>query len=204
MKAIVFAYSDIGCEGIRQLLATGIEIAAVFTHVDDPKENRFFDSVAQLAAEHNLPTYAPADVNHPLWVERIRDMAPSAIFSFYYRHLLCAEILDIPPQGAFNLHGSLLPRYRGRAPANWVLVKGERETGVTLHKMVAKPDAGPIAAQQSVAICWPGCCQRSKPAPRPCSRKTKTKPAALADAAPKTANFTGIARPAISTIWSER
>mgnify|MGYP003668251014 CR=1 FL=1 len=152
MKAIVFAYSDIGCEGIRQLLATGIEIAAVFTHVDDPKENRFFDSVAQLAAEHNLPTYAPADVNHPLWVERIRDMAPSAIFSFYYRHLLCAEILDIPPQGAFNLHGSLLPRYRGRAPANWVLVKGERETGVTLHKMVAKPDAGPIAAQQSVAI----------------------------------------------------
>ncbi|MGO1118721.1 bifunctional UDP-4-amino-4-deoxy-L-arabinose formyltransferase/UDP-glucuronic acid oxidase ArnA [Rhodovibrionaceae bacterium A322] len=152
MKAIVFAYSDIGCEGIRQLLKSGIEIAAVFTHLDDPTENRFFDSVAQVAADNDLPTFAPEDVNHPLWVQRIRDMAPDLVFSFYYRNLLCDEILNVPTKGAFNLHGSLLPRYRGRAPANWVLVKGESETGVTLHKMVARADAGAIAAQQKVAI----------------------------------------------------
>jgi UDP-4-amino-4-deoxy-L-arabinose formyltransferase/UDP-glucuronic acid dehydrogenase (UDP-4-keto-hexauronic acid decarboxylating) len=152
MKAIVFAYHDIGCAGIRSLLAAGYEIQAVFTHVDDKNENTFFDSVAQLCAEHDLPVFAPADANHPLWIDRIQKLAPDFIFSFYYRHMLNQAILDIPRLGAFNLHGSLLPRYRGRAPANWVLVNGEKETGVTLHKMVKSPDAGDIVAQQVVPI----------------------------------------------------
>lgn len=152
MKAIVFAYHDIGCAGIKSLLAAGYEIQAVFTHVDDKNENNFFSSVAQLCAEHDLPVFAPADANHPLWVDRIEKLAPDFIFSFYYRHMLGQPILDIPKLGAFNLHGSLLPRYRGRAPANWVLVNGEKETGVTLHKMVSRPDAGDIVAQQIVPI----------------------------------------------------
>lgn len=152
MKAIVFAYHDIGCAGIKSLLAAGYEIQAVFTHVDDKNENTFFDSVAQLCAEHDLPVFAPADANHPLWIDRIQKLAPDFIFSFYYRHMLNQAILDIPRLGAFNLHGSLLPRYRGRAPANWVLVNGEKETGVTLHKMVKSPDAGDIVAQQVVPI----------------------------------------------------
>jgi UDP-4-amino-4-deoxy-L-arabinose formyltransferase/UDP-glucuronic acid dehydrogenase (UDP-4-keto-hexauronic acid decarboxylating) len=91
-------------------------------------------------------------VNHPLWVERIRALAPEVIFSFYYRNLLCNDILSLPTKGAFNLHGSLLPKYRGRAPLNWVLVNGEKETGVTLHRMTQRADAGDIVAQQSVAI----------------------------------------------------
>ena len=152
MKAVVFAYHDIGCTGIKALLNAGYDIQAVFTHVDDQQENTFFASVAQLCAEHNLPVFAPEDANHPLWIERIQRLAPDVIFSFYYRNLLSQAILDIAPQGAFNLHGSLLPRYRGRAPANWVLVNGETETGVTLHKMTAKPDAGAIVAQQVIAI----------------------------------------------------
>ncbi|WP_024872254.1 bifunctional UDP-4-amino-4-deoxy-L-arabinose formyltransferase/UDP-glucuronic acid oxidase ArnA [Tolumonas lignilytica] len=152
MKAVVFAYHDIGCAGIKSLIDAGYEIQAVFTHVDDQNENTFFGSVAQICAEHDLPVFAPEDVNHPLWVERIQKLAPDVIFSFYYRHLLSQPILDIPQVGAFNLHGSLLPRYRGRAPANWVLVNGESETGVTLHKMVTQPDAGDIVAQQVVAI----------------------------------------------------
>lgn len=65
-------------------------------------------------------------------------------FLFYYRHLICDEILQLAPAGAFNLHGSLLPKYRGRAPLNWVLVNGETETGVTLHRMVKRADAGPL------------------------------------------------------------
>ncbi len=152
MKAVVFAYHDIGCTGIKALLNAGYDIQAVFTHVDDQQENTFFASVAQLCAEHNLPVFAPEDANHPLWIERIQRLAPDVIFSFYYRNLLSQAILDIAPQGAFNLHGSLLPRYRGRSPANWVLVNGETETGVTLHQMTAKPDAGAIVAQQVIAI----------------------------------------------------
>ncbi|MTH47201.1 bifunctional UDP-4-amino-4-deoxy-L-arabinose formyltransferase/UDP-glucuronic acid oxidase ArnA [Intestinirhabdus alba] len=152
MKAIVFAYHDMGCTGIHSLLEAGYEIAAVFTHPDTPGETPFFGSVARLAAGLGIPVWAPDDVNHPLWVERIREMRPEVLFSFYYRNLLGEAILSIAPKGAFNLHGSLLPKYRGRAPLNWVLVNGETETGVTLHRMVNRADAGDIVAQRTVAI----------------------------------------------------
>lgn len=152
MKAIVFAYHDMGCVGIEALIDAGYEITAIYTHLDNPGENHFFQSVAHLAAEHNIEVFSPENVNHPLWIERIKQSSPDIIFSFYYRDLICDEILSIPAQGAFNLHGSLLPRYRGRAPLNWVLVNGETETGVTLHKMVHRADAGDIAAQYKVTI----------------------------------------------------
>jgi UDP-4-amino-4-deoxy-L-arabinose formyltransferase/UDP-glucuronic acid dehydrogenase (UDP-4-keto-hexauronic acid decarboxylating) len=151
-KCIVFAYHDIGCAGIQSLIDAGYAIASVFTHADDPGENRFYASVAQLCARHGIPVQAPEDANHALWVERIRLLQPDFIFSFYYRHLLSAELLACAGRGAYNLHGSLLPRYRGRAPANWVLVNGETETGVTLHRMVERADAGAIVAQRSVPI----------------------------------------------------
>ncbi len=152
MKAIVFAYHDIGCAGLKALTEAGYDVQAVFTHTDDPGENNFFSSVARLGAELDLPVYAPEDVNHPLWVDRIRELQPDVIFSFYYRHMLSDEILSLAPLGGFNLHGSLLPRYRGRAPVNWALVNGETETGATLHKMVKRPDAGDIIGQQKVTI----------------------------------------------------
>ncbi len=152
MNTVVFAYHDIGCAGIQALLDAGYRISAVFTHVDDPGENRFYDSVAQLCARKGIPVHAPEDANHPLWVERVRKLQPEFIFSFYYRKLLAPELLAAASRGAYNLHGSLLPRYRGRAPANWVLVNGETETGVTLHGMVARADAGPIFAQRKVPI----------------------------------------------------
>ncbi|RON09945.1 bifunctional UDP-glucuronic acid oxidase/UDP-4-amino-4-deoxy-L-arabinose formyltransferase [Pseudomonas brassicacearum] len=151
-KAVVFAYHDIGCAGIEALLNAGFEIAAVFTHADDPKENTFYGSVAQLCARKGIPVHAPEDANHPLWIERIAKLNPDYLFSFYYRNLLGEQLLATARKGAFNLHGSLLPTYRGRAPANWVLVNGETETGVTLHRMVKRADAGAIIAQQRVAI----------------------------------------------------
>ncbi|MCU1760851.1 bifunctional UDP-4-amino-4-deoxy-L-arabinose formyltransferase/UDP-glucuronic acid oxidase ArnA [Pseudomonas sp. 14P_8.1_Bac3] len=151
-KTVVFAYHDIGCAGIETLLSAGYDIAAVFTHADDPKENAFYASVAQLCARRGIPVHAPEDVNHPLWIERIAQLDPDFLFSFYYRHLLSEPLLATARKGAFNLHGSLLPRYRGRAPANWVLVNGESETGVTLHRMVKRADAGAILAQQRVPI----------------------------------------------------
>ena len=152
MKTVVFAYHDMGCLGIEALLSAGYEISAIFTHTDNPGEKAFYGSVARLAAERGIPVYAPDNVNHPLWVERIAQLSPEVILSFYYRHLICDEILQLAPRGAFNLHGSLLPKYRGRAPLNWVLVNGETETGVTLHRMVKRADAGAIVAQLRIAI----------------------------------------------------
>lgn len=152
MKAVVFAYHDMGCTGIRALAEAGFDICAIFTHADNPAENHFFGSVARTAAQLGVPVYAPEEVNHPLWVDRIREMKPDAIFSFHYRQMLSDEILACAPVGAFNLHASLLPKYRGRAPLNWVLVNGEEETGVTLHRMVKRADAGAIIASEKVAI----------------------------------------------------
>ncbi|MDR2726091.1 MAG: bifunctional UDP-4-amino-4-deoxy-L-arabinose formyltransferase/UDP-glucuronic acid oxidase ArnA [Candidatus Adiutrix sp.] len=152
MRAVVFAYHNIGRAALEALLAGGVEVAAVFTHPDDPGENIWFDSVAELAAAKGLEVHAPEDGNHPLWVERIRALRPEAIFSFYFRRLLKGPLLDLAPLGAYNLHGSLLPRYRGRCPVNWVLINGETETGLTLHEMTRRPDAGEVVGQVRVAI----------------------------------------------------
>lgn len=152
MKCVVFAYHNIGCVGIEQLLANGFEIAAVFTHKDSDNENIWFGSVAETASAHGIPVFAPEDVNHPVWVNKIKNFAPDIIFSFYYRDMLKEDILGIPAKGCLNLHGSLLPKYRGRVPFNWAIINGEKETGVTLHYMVRKPDAGDIVAQKKIAI----------------------------------------------------
>jgi UDP-4-amino-4-deoxy-L-arabinose formyltransferase/UDP-glucuronic acid dehydrogenase (UDP-4-keto-hexauronic acid decarboxylating) len=152
MKCVVLAYSNIGCEGIEALLKNGCEISAVFTHKDSPNENIWFRSVAELAAANNIPVFAPEDINHPMWAHKIKEMAPDYIFSFYYRNMVKKNILDIPKKGCLNLHGSLLPAYRGRCPINWALVNGETETGVTLHYMTEKPDDGDIVAQRKVEI----------------------------------------------------
>ncbi len=152
MKAVVVAYHNMGCAGLEALMKHGFEIEAIFTHLDDKAEGSWFSSVAELAAKNNLPVFAPDDINHPIWVEKIRAYQPDVIFSFYYRDLLSEEILSIPASGCFNLHGSLLPKYRGRAPLNWALVNGETETGVTLHEMTASPDNGDIIAQRKITI----------------------------------------------------
>jgi UDP-4-amino-4-deoxy-L-arabinose formyltransferase/UDP-glucuronic acid dehydrogenase (UDP-4-keto-hexauronic acid decarboxylating) len=152
MKCVVFAYHDIGCKAIQTLHEMGEDIVGVFTHEDDPRENLWFGSVKKLSESLRIATYAPENPNTAEWVKKIKDAGPEIIFSFYYRKLLSDSILEIPPKGALNLHGSLLPRYRGRAPVNWVLVNGERETGLTLHYMTRKPDAGDIAAQKKVTI----------------------------------------------------
>jgi len=152
MKAVVLGYSNIGCAGIEALLRNGIEIVAVITHKDDPRESIWFGSVAELAASKGIPVFAPEDVNHPIWVKKIKDMAPDIIFSFYYRKMVKKQILEIPKAGCLNLHGSLLPKYRGRCPINWVLVNGEKETGVTLHYMTPRPDDGDIVGQKRIEI----------------------------------------------------
>ncbi|MEI8245376.1 MAG: bifunctional UDP-4-amino-4-deoxy-L-arabinose formyltransferase/UDP-glucuronic acid oxidase ArnA [Lentisphaerota bacterium] len=152
MKCVVLGYHNIGCAGIKALIKNGFDVAAVFTHKDNPNENIWFDSVAELACAEGLPVFAPDDINHPVWVEKIKAIKPDIIFSFYFRDMVKSPILEIPKHGCLNLHGSLLPAYRGRVPINWAIINGETETGVTLHYMTTKPDNGDIVGQEKIAI----------------------------------------------------
>ena len=152
MRAVVFAYSNVGDRCLRVLRARGIDVPLVVTHRDAPGETLWFRRVADTARDLDLPVLfndAPADPDLRAAVEAAR---PDLIFSFYFRSMLSMEILQSATRGAFNMHGSLLPRYRGRAPTNWAVLHDERETGATLHEMVAKPDAGRIVDQQAVPI----------------------------------------------------
>lgn len=150
--AVVFAYHEVGYRCLSALLAHGVDVRLVLTHEDDPSEHIWFSSVADLARENDLPCAAPADVGSDDWQDRIGALRPDFIFSFYYRRMLPVSLLSRASGGAYNMHGSLLPAYRGRVPVNWAVINGECETGATLHAMVEKPDAGAIVAQQRVPI----------------------------------------------------
>lgn len=151
-SAIVFAYHDVGVRCLKVLLAQGVHIPLVVTHRDNAGENIWFDSVAAVAREYDIPAIAPDDPNLPATVETIAGLNPDFLFSFYFRQMIGPRLLAAGSRGALNMHGSLLPKFRGRVPVNWAVIKGERETGATLHYMVEKPDAGDIVDQQAVPI----------------------------------------------------
>ena len=151
-RIVVFGYHDIGAACLEELLVQGASVVGVVTHHDDPSETIWFGSVAEVARTHGIRVDTPEDANTPAFVEEIRRLHPDLVFSFYYRRLLSRAVLSIPSRGAINLHGSLLPRYRGRAPLNWVLVHGETVTGVTLHDMDERADHGDIIGQRAVPI----------------------------------------------------
>jgi methionyl-tRNA formyltransferase len=152
-KLVVCAYHNVGYRCIKELLRQGAEIALIFTHADSPTEQIWFSSVRELADQHGIP-YLTSDISLTENVERVRAIAPDFIFSFYYRNMIKPEVLEIPVKGALNLHGSYLPRYRGRVPVNWAVINGETETGATLHYMIEKPDAGDIVAQEKIEIAF--------------------------------------------------
>ena len=151
-RAVVFAYHEVGVRCLRVLLNAGVEVPLVVTHQDGADENIWFESVAQHARWHGLEIATPENPNTPGFVAQVRAARPDFIFSFYYRHMLGADLLAVPAHGAYNMHGSLLPKYRGRVPINWAVLNGARETGATLHAMTAKPDAGGIVDAQAVPI----------------------------------------------------
>jgi methionyl-tRNA formyltransferase len=152
LRAVVFAYHEIGYACFEELLNSRIEVSALFTHRDNPNEEIWFRTPRTVAETRRIPVFEDEDFRNPACVERIRSLAPDYLLSFYYRNLLPGEVLAIPKIAAMNLHGSLLPRFRGRCPVNWVLIEGEKKTGVTLHIMEAKPDTGDIVAQREVGI----------------------------------------------------
>ena len=148
----VFTYHTIGARALEALVARGEDVAVVVTHADAPGEGDWFESVAEVARIHRIPCLTPTAPNLPEVGQTIRELAPDLILSVWYRRLLGPELLALPRIAALNLHGSLLPAYRGRAPLNWVLVNGEPRTGVTLHHMTAAADAGDVVAQRTIDI----------------------------------------------------
>ena len=148
---VLFAYHEMGYACMVALLQMGAPIAALVTHRDDPHEEIWWRSCAELAARHGIPIHYVDGADAEL-APIVGEAKPAVIYSFYYRYLIPESVLAMARLGAFNMHGSLLPAYRGRAPVNWMLVNGEREAGVTLHQMVARADAGDIVGQRAVAI----------------------------------------------------
>lgn len=152
MRAVVFAYHNVGVRCLKVLLARDLDVALVVTHQDNPSETIWFESVAALCKERDIPFVTPDDPKSPELLAQVQAAQPDFIFSFYYRHMLPVELLALAKHGAYNMHGSLLPKYRGRVPVNWAVLHGETETGATLHEMAAKPDAGAIVAQTAVPV----------------------------------------------------
>ena len=152
MRAVVCAYGEIGAVSLETLLELGVDVALVVTHDDAPGERIWFRSVARARARRGRARDRARERERARVARDRRGAAPDFLFSFYFRHMLKRPLLELAKRGALNLHGSLLPRFRGRAPVNWALVEGERETGLTLHYMDEKPDHGDIVAQRAVAI----------------------------------------------------
>jgi methionyl-tRNA formyltransferase len=151
--AYVFAYADVGARCLEVLVHGGVDVRAVVTHVDDPAETRWFADVAEVARKRGLRCLTSAHADDDARIIELLAAEPvDFIFSFYFRRLLPARLLGLARRGALNMHGSLLPRYRGRAPINWAILRGESETGATLHYMVERADAGDIVDQQRVPI----------------------------------------------------
>lgn len=151
-SAVVFAYHDVGVRSLKVLLARGIDIRLVITHEDNPGERIWFASVREVCREYGIACITPADPNAGDVVARVAALQADFLFSFYYRLMLKAPLLATARLGAFNLHGSLLPKYRGRVPVNWAIIHGEQETGASLHVMNTKPDNGALVDQQAVPI----------------------------------------------------
>ncbi len=140
---------------LEALLAAGEEVAAVVTQPDRPRGRGqvvTFAPVKELAVAWNLPVLQPHRLKDPAFSQRLTELAPELIIVVAYGRILPPELLALPTVGALNVHASLLPQYRGAAPINWALIKGDKVTGVSLQWLAPELDAGPIFLQQQVPI----------------------------------------------------
>jgi methionyl-tRNA formyltransferase len=187
-RILFFGYSEVGYECLDLLLARGDNVVALITHEDNPTEKIWFKTPAVAARAKGIPVFTPDNVNTPEWRERLAALQPDLILSVYYRHMIGTKILGMPRLGAFNLHGSLLPKYRGRAPINWAVLHGEPRIGMTLHRMVKAPDAGAVVDQEGVAIGPRDTAEQAFRKVLPCARTVVARQidALLAGTAPET------------------
>jgi methionyl-tRNA formyltransferase len=170
-RILFFGYSEVGYDCLSLLLERGDNVVALVTHEDNPHEKIWFKTPAVAARERGLPVFTPESVNTPEWRERIAALQPDLILSVYYRHMIGTRILALPRLGAWNLHGSLLPGYRGRAPINWAILHGEPRIGMTLHRMVKSADAGAVVDQEGVDLSPRDTAEQAFRKVLPCARR---------------------------------
>ncbi len=140
---------------LEQLLDGADDVVGVVTQPDRPSgrgQKRYSTPVRQVAEDHNIPVLAPEKIRDPAVIDQLRAWRPQIIVVVAYGRILPAAILELAPHGCLNVHYSLLPKYRGAAPAAWAIINGETITGVTTMKLVEKMDAGPIFLQEEVAV----------------------------------------------------
>jgi methionyl-tRNA formyltransferase len=140
---------------LRALAAAGHEIAGVVTRIDKPAgRGRVLASPpAKLAAlEMGLSVFQPRRVREPEFITTLRELGPDAVVVAAYGQILPKEILALPKFGCINIHASLLPAYRGAAPINWAIIRGDRETGITVMQMDEGMDTGAVLMQESTPI----------------------------------------------------
>jgi methionyl-tRNA formyltransferase len=140
---------------LHALAAVGHEIAGVVTRIDKPSgrgRSLTAPPVKTAAAEMHLPVYQPKRVREPAFVEQLRAIGPEVIVVAAYGQILPTEILTLPKYGCVNIHASLLPRYRGAAPINWAIIRGEQETGITIMQMDEGMDTGAVLLQDRIPI----------------------------------------------------
>ena len=146
---------DFAVPALEALVAAGHDICGVFTQPDKPK-NRGMKlqqpPVKVVALSHDIPVFQPTSVRDGGALETIKTLNPELIVVAAYGRILPDEILEYPAKGCINVHSSLLPKFRGAAPINWAIVRGEEETGVTIMHMATEMDAGDIIAQVTTAI----------------------------------------------------
>ena len=170
-RILFFGYSEVGYECLELLLSRGDNVVALITHEDNPHEKIWFKTPAVAARERGVPVFTPESVNTPEWRERIAALQPDLIISAYYRNMIGGKILALPRLGAWNMHGSLLPKYRGRAPINWAVLHGEPRIGMTLHRMVKSADVGAIVDQEGVDLSPRDTAEQAFRKVLPCARR---------------------------------
>lgn len=151
-RILFFGFSDVGYRCLKLLLDKGCDVIGVFTHDADPHEAHWFQTPESLAKENFIRVFKPDTLKTEKWFRKVRYMKPDLILSLYYRNFIPEEIFSLARLGAYNMHGSYLPAYRGRAPLNWSIINGENHCGVTLHTIEKKFDAGEIVDREKVAF----------------------------------------------------
>ncbi|MEO8097180.1 MAG: methionyl-tRNA formyltransferase [Acidobacteriota bacterium] len=155
MKLVFMGTPAFAVPSLDSLVKAGHQVMAVFTQPDRPKGRGQKDSmpaVKEAALRLGLPVYQPERVRAPEIVEQLGAMAPEAMVVVGYGQIIPQAILDIPPKGIINVHGSLLPKYRGAAPLQWAIARGETRTGVTTMKINAGLDTGDMLLRWETAI----------------------------------------------------
>ena len=155
MRLIFLGTPAFAVPSLRRLLEVGHEVAGVVTQPDRPAgrgQRLRKPAVKQVAEEAHLPAIQPVKIQDPVVVDHLRRLRPEVLVVVAFGQILPRAVLEIPPQGCFNVHASLLPKYRGPAPIPWALIRGETVTGVTIMEVIEAVDAGPILLQTKTPI----------------------------------------------------